>query len=142
MIHQAIEQLISYTTYQKLITVEDQIYLYNQLCSLFQLEGQDPTFHEVPLNHSIDDYLKPLLDYGVSENFIEFDTVLNRDLFEDKIMNMFIPRPGDLTKQFYHTMFSDPIKATDDYYKLAKASNYIKTSRIAKNIHYTKENDY
>lgn len=142
MIHQAIEQLISYTSYQELITPEDQIYLYNQLCSLFHLEGQEPTFHEVPLDHSIDDYLKPLLDYAVQEKFIEVDTLLNRDLFEDKIMNLFMPRPGDLTKQFYHTMFSDPVKATDDYYQLAKASNYIKTTRIDKNIHYTKENKY
>ena len=70
MIHQAIEQLISYTSYQELITPEDQIYLYNQLCSLFHLEGQEPTFHEVPLDHSIDDYLKPLLDYAVQKKFI------------------------------------------------------------------------
>lgn len=142
MIHQAIEQLISYTTYKELITVEDQIYLYNQLCALFKIEGQDPYFKEVPTDESIDFYLKPILDYAVQEEFIEIDTTLNRDIFEDTIMKLFVPRPGDLTKQFYHTMFSDPVKATDYYYNIAKQSNYIKTSRIKKNIHYVEENDY
>jgi len=142
VIHQAIEQLISYTTFKELITVEDQIYLYNQLCSLLNIEGQKPSFHEVPLDKSIDDYLTPILDFAVQEHMIEVDTTLNRDLFEDKIMNHFLPRPGDLTKQFYHTMFSDPELATSTYYKLAKESNYIKTSRIAKNIHYLAENKY
>lgn len=142
MIHQAIEQFISYTTLQELITVEDQIYLYNQICALLKIEGQDPSFQEVPTEKPIDFYLKPILDYAAQEDFIEFDTTLNRDLFEDQIMNMFMPRPGDLTKQFYHTMFSNSLKATNDYYNIAKQSNYIKTTRINKNIHYIKENNY
>lgn len=142
MIHQAIEQLISYCTYQELITVEDQIYLSNQLCALLDIEAFDPSFDEVSIDEPIDFYLKPVLDYAVKEKFIPIDTTWNRDIFEDKIMNLFMPRPGDLTKQFYHTMFDDPLKATNDYYHIAKQSNYIKTSRINKNIHYVKENDY
>jgi UDPglucose--hexose-1-phosphate uridylyltransferase len=142
MIHQLIEELISFSTYKELITVEDQIYVYNQLCALFKLEGQNPSFKEVSTNQNVDTYLKPILDYAVEKKLIALDTVVNRDIFEDQIMNHFMPRPGDLTKQFYQKLFENPVEATDFIYHIAQQSNYIKTSRINKNIQYKEKNTY
>ena len=70
------------------------------------------------------------------------DTVLNRDLFEAKIMDIVIPRPSEVNNTFFNLYKKDKKKATNYYYDLSHKSNYIKTSRTSKNIIWKSETKY
>ena len=47
-------------------------------------------------------------------------------------MNCLMPRPSEVVKKFYDLYREDKQAATDYYYGLSRASNYIRVDRIEK----------
>ncbi|UOR11352.1 UDP-glucose--hexose-1-phosphate uridylyltransferase [Halobacillus amylolyticus] len=142
-IHKEIDRLIYYGLHKKMISVWDVDYVRNALLELFQLEDYQPA--EVPkerLETPID-ILENMLDYAVENQLIPDDTVTQRDLFNPKIMNKLIPRPNEVIQTFYHHYQTEgPVAATNYFYELAKSSHYIRTDRVAKNVHWYSPTSY
>ena len=78
-----------------------------------------------------------MLDHAVTKGLIE-DNTTSRDLFDTKIMNCIMPRPHTVNEKFKQKYMVSPKVATDYYYKLSIASNYIRKSRTDKNIIWKK----
>lgn len=135
-----IDQLVLYAQDNGFIEAEDFIYVTNKLNDILQFKeyvGTDKVYKKIEEPSSI---LKPLLDFAVSQNLIDPDTVTRRDLFEAKIMDVLLPRPSELNRIF--NSHETPQKQTEYFYKLSKKSNYIKTSRTDKNIIWKSDTVY
>ena len=78
---------------------------------------------------------------AIAENIID-DTITERDLFDTKVMNCLMPRPSEVIAKFKENYSISPKKATEYYYDLSIASNYIRKSRIDKNIVWKASTEY
>lgn len=138
-LYEAISLLVSYGIETKLIKEEDRIYVTNQVLELLQLDAYEEviTIQKKPLEK----ILEVLLDYACEKEIIE-DTVSQRDLFDTKIMNVLLPRPSDVMKEFKCRYLSSPKAATDYYYTFSKDSNYIRRYRIQKDKKWTVDTEY
>ncbi|WP_371018121.1 UDP-glucose--hexose-1-phosphate uridylyltransferase [Pseudalkalibacillus sp. JSM 102089] len=142
-IYLEIERLLQYGLQKQLIEMVDADYARNALLHLFELNGVESFPH--PPEEQLDTptpFLENMLDYAVITGLIEEDTVTERDLFDSKIMNTIVPRPSEVIRQFYEDYRDSPIKATSTFYQLSKDSQYIRTNRIAKNVHWYSKTEY
>lgn len=140
MINHEINRLINFALQKKLIHEEDKIYASNMLLGLLKINEFEPEEINEDLE-TASPILKNILDYAVSMNLIE-DTVTERDLFDTNIMNCFMPRPSEVIRNFKELYSALPKMATDYYYNLSIASNYIRKNRIDKNIIWKTETEY
>ena len=116
-----INRLIQFALDKEMITKDECDYSVNLLLDLFE---------HLPLATPI---LEKMLDHAVTKGLIE-DNTTSRDLFDTKIMNCIMPRPHTVNEKFKQKYMVSPKVATDYYYKLSIASNYIRKSRTDKNI--------
>lgn len=140
MINFEVNRLINFGLQKGLISEDDRIYSINMLMGLLKLND----FRDELVNECLDtptDILENILDYAVCHNFIE-NTVTERDLFDTSVMNCLMPRPSEVRNKFKTLYNEDPIKATDYFYDLSIASNYIRKSRIDKNIVWKTSTEY
>lgn len=141
MIYHYIQALVNYGLEQNLIKVEDKNYVINSLLELFQLdEWQNP--EENNEFQALDEILNCLCDYAYSQGILKEDSVVYRDLFDTKIMNLLMPRPSEVIKTFYEHYEKSPMEATSYYYKLSQDSNYIRRDRIAKDKKWVTATEY
>ena len=140
MINHEINRLINFALNKKLIDDLDVIYSTNMLLGLLNLSD----FKKEEINEELSEpssILNNILDYAVSENIID-DTITERDLFDTKVMNCLMPRPSEVIAKFKENYSISPKKATEYYYDLSIASNYIRKSRIDKNIVWKASTEY
>lgn len=140
MINYEINRLINFAMQQDLICAEDKIYSTNMILGVLDLNE----FETVEVNENLNiptPILENILDYAVEKNIIE-DTITERDLFDTKLMNCVMPRPSEVINKFDEIYSTSPENATDYYYKLSIASNYIRKDRIDKNIVWKTPTEY
>ena len=140
MINYEINRLINFSFQQNLITEEDIIYATNMLLGTLKLNEFNPE----EVNEILETpapILENILDYAVEENLIE-NTVTERDLFDTLIMNCVMPRPSEVITKFNELYTVSEEKATEYYYNLSIASNYIRKDRIDKNILWKAATEY
>ena len=135
-----INRLLNFALQQGLIAEEDKYYSANLLLDLLQVDEFEPVEinETLPIAHDI---LENMLDYAVEKGLCE-DTVVQRDLFDTRIMNCVMPRPSEIIKKFRAIYEKSPIQATDYFYKTNIASNYIRKDRIDKNIIWKAATEY
>jgi len=132
MINYEINRLINFAIQQGLITEEDKIYSTNMLLGILKLNEFDPEDVSEILETPTP-ILENMLDYAAEQNFIE-NTVTERDLFDTLIMNCVMPRPSEVISKFNELYKESKETATEYYYNLSIASNYIRKERIDNNI--------
>lgn len=139
MNHQ-INRLIHFALQKGMIQEWDVDYSINLLLALFKLDSfeAEDINEELPTSTPI---LEVMLDYGQSVGIIE-EGQTARDLFDNKIMNCVMPRPSEVINTFNYLYKESPEKATDYYYHLSIASNYIRKDRTDKNIRWTSPTKY
>ena len=140
MINHELNRLLNFALQKKLIHEKDKIYAANMLLGLLKINEFEPE----EINETLETaspILENILDYAVSKNLIE-DTVTERDLFDTNIMNCLMPRPSEVIGNFKKLYSESPEKATEYYYNLSIASNYIRKDRIDKNIIWKAETEY
>ncbi len=139
-INYELNKLIKYGLKTKILYPEDKTYSINQLLNLLKLDE----YNEVKVKEKIDynSTMENILDYAVKKGLIEENTITRRDLFDTKIMNCIIPRPSQIIKKFYEEYKKSPEDATKYYYSFSKATNYIRTSRIKKDIRWKTKTKY
>lgn len=140
MINHEINRLINFALKKSLITEADKIYSTNMLLGLLNLNEFEPK----EINEDLDTptpILENILDYAAENKMIE-NTVTERDLFDTNIMNCVMPRPSEVINKFNEILSKSPENATDYYYNLSIASNYIRKDRIDKNIIWKATTEY
>lgn len=144
MINTYIKQLVEYGIDNSLIEEEDRIYTTNIILEMLGLdEYEEPgEVDKLEQPSDLERTLKGILDFAVEKGIIESDSVVLRDLFDTKVMNALVPKPSQVIKTFYEKYKTSPKEATDYFYKLSKASDYIRTYRIAKDVKWIKNTEY
>ena len=136
-----INELLDFGLLKKMITKEDVAYSANLLLDLFLLDD----FQRVETNKVFEsqciETLEAMLDFAVEKGIIE-NTITQRDLFDTKIMNCIMPRPSEVIQKFDNLYQENKKAATDYFYDLSIASNYIRKTRTDKNIFFQKDVHY
>lgn len=135
-----ISRLINFACQKNMIKEADVDYSVNLLLDLFKLDS----FEMEEVNEELEictPILEGMLDYAVEKGLIE-DTITAKDLFDTRIMNCVMPRPSEVRETFEAYYKEDPKKATQYFYNLSIASNYIRKNRTDKNIGFKKPVKY
>ena len=134
-----IDRLIEISINNNLIEDMDTVYTRNRLLSLFTENSYTPC--EEKLTLSFHETLNELINIAIEKKIIE-DALYSKDIFSSDIMNIFLPTPSLINKEFYKRYAISPKESTDYFYSLSKSSNYIRTDRIAKNINFKAPSKY
>lgn len=144
MIYDYIRQLVEYGISKKLIEPEDEIYTTNVLLDILKLDSceKPETVNRIEGPQDLEAALKGILDYAEDNGIIEAGSVVIRDLFDTRIMNALVPKPSQVIKSFWEKYKISPKEATDYYYDLSRASDYIRTYRVAKDRKWVVPTEY
>ena len=144
MIHTYIKQLVEYGIEKGLLEPCDSVYTTNLLLDMLEADTYDDPgkVKKIETPSDLEETLKGILDYALEKKIIEQDSVVLRDLFDTKIMNGLMPRPGEVIRAFWEKYEKSPKEATDYYYHLSKASDYIRTYRIARDKKWVVSTEY
>ena len=140
MIDSYILGLVDYAVKSGLIEKEDYIYCVNGVLEAMQMNSIDFTAEAVKTD-SLEEILSALLKDAVERGICD-DNQTAYDLFDTKLMGVFTPFPSTVRKTFAQLYSEDSKKATDWYYNLSKATNYIRTQRVARDKKWTYDCDY
>lgn len=140
MIYESIKKLVTYALETGLIEKEDTVYMTNRVLELLSLyEYEEPT--ETYKNVELESTLKEILDYAVKQGIISSDTT-SRDLFDTKLMSIFVSSPSAVIKKFYSLYEESSEKATDFYYNFSCNTDYIRRYRIKRDLKWKSESEY
>lgn len=139
-INREINRLLNFARQQNLMEESDCYYAANRLLDMLRVHEYEPEKIEETLDTATP-ILENMLDYAVAEHLIE-DTVNERDLFDTRLIDAVMPRPSEVISRFKADLAKSPRLATDNYYKLSIASNYIRKARIDKNIIWQTATEY
>ena len=141
MLQESIKKLVQYGINEGLTPECERIYTTNLLLECMNEDeyvAPDCDMSEIIL----EDVLADLLDEAVKRGIIE-DSITYRDLFDTKLMNCLCPRPAQVIDEFNRIYDNDGAEAATDYfYNLSKASDYIRTYRVKRDLKWTTETDY
>lgn len=139
MIDTAIAQLLGYAERRGLIEESDRTWAANRILDALHLSSwEEPeTVPERPL----EEILKELLDYAVSQGIVE-DNVTARDLFDTELMGRLTPRPSAVIAAFREKYAVSPEAATDWYYRFSRDTDYIRTYRVARDVKWVTSTAY
>ena len=134
-----IKALVNYALKEGLIEKEDEIFAVNQLLDVLDLqEFNQPEF--VP-EMALKEILEGLLAFAVDKKLIG-DSVVEKDLFDTKLMACVTPRPSTVVNTFKELKKNAAKKATDYFYKLSCDCDYIRRYRIKKDIKWVYPSEY
>ncbi|MGL5617121.1 MAG: UDP-glucose--hexose-1-phosphate uridylyltransferase [Sarcina sp.] len=127
-----IDRLVAYGISKKLIDVEDEVYGRNRILNLLNLDNYKRVEGNLDIQ-SIEEILDNLTTFAVKEKLIE-DSLINREIFSIELMAAITPRPSEVIKEFKKRYEISPKEATDYFYDFSKATNYVKTERVKKDL--------
>ena len=128
-----IDQLVLYALRKKLIAPRDRVWVVNRLLEILHLDEYKPTGFCGKTPQYPCEILSKLCDFAAQKGLISPDTVTMRDLFDTKLMGVFAKQPSQTAKDFFDLYKKDPHMATAHFYRTARALDYIRTARVAKN---------
>lgn len=144
MIEQNIKQLVEYGIAKKLVEPEDRVYTTNMLLDMLGLDAYNEP-GEVPdieTPQELEQALNALLNYAVEKGLIEENSIVLKDLFDTRLMNALVPKPSQVIRTFWEKYKESPEAATDYYYSLSRATDYIRTYRIEKDMKWETPTEY
>lgn len=138
-----IERLLKFGQKWGLLQNWDMVPVRNQLMELLKVsEPYEGSMSEEAAETPVE-ILDNILDHAVREGLLTDNTVTYRDLLDTRIMGLLTPRQSEVVRDFYNTAkVQSIIKATDDYYRLAIKTNYIRMDRIEKNLYWKTPTEY
>lgn len=142
-------ELVNYALMNELIEEDDKIYVTNRLLEVFEKIGLDTDSEAIKgdveskkhITRRIAEILSDCLETAINDGLIEA-TQLNKDLFDTKIMGVLTPMPSVVRKHFKELYNNSPKFATDYFYELNKACNYIRCDRIEKDQKWKYNSEY
>ena len=139
MIDVSIEKLVNYAISKGLIEECDRVWAENALLSALRLDSF--TRPENVEDAALESILAELIACGVENGLLD-DSITEKDLFDSRLMGLLTPRPSDVIGKFRNLYAEDPKKATDYYYDLSRATDYIRTYRVVKDLKWKSETEY
>lgn len=134
-INYLITELVNYGISSGLVDEFDRVFTINRLVETLGLnEYEEPDSKIVPRKLHL-----------ILEDFIALQgdlTNAQKDLFDTKLMGVLTPPPSCVISMFNSLREESSKDATDWYYNFSKATNYIRTDRIAKDIKWKSETKY
>ena len=141
-----VNRLVSYGVTTGLIEKEDAVFAKNQLLMHLGLDGFESEAQAGELMtvsvDDLEDILKKLLDYAVAHGLTVNDGIVARDLFDTKLMGVFVSKPSEVTRQFRALYGQSSKAATDFFYKLSQDSDYIRRYRIKRDLKWKAPTEY
>ena len=144
-----IESLLQFALNKQMIEPEDLIWARNQLLAYLKISAgdvdmtrfgkTDPSYDNCENAVCI---IEALIDDYASRGLMSDDSASARDRMEAGLMNLLMPRPSELTAAFWEKYANSKTSATDYFYNLCKASNYIQMERLKKNIKWLASTKY
>jgi UDPglucose--hexose-1-phosphate uridylyltransferase len=136
-----IERLLQYAQDNGLLSKWDIVEKRNRLMDLLELS--EPYTGKIEAKKETQtDILNNILDYAYKEGLLKENTITYRDLMDAKIMGIIMQPSSAIIREFNNMYNENKEKATDWYYNISKASNYIRTDRIAKNLSWKTKTVY
>lgn len=137
-----IERLLVYGIKKGLIEVEDKVYVRNRIMQILNLNDIEEVEEinenlETPIS-----CLENILDYAFNERLLESNSVESRDLLDTKIMGCLVKMPSIIIKEFNKLYNESEKKATEYYYNLSRATNYIRVDRVKKDMKWKTATEY
>ena len=141
MVYDAIKKLVQYGVETGLCREEDQIYTTNRILEALHMdEYEEPKQDYMQIN--LEETLKELLDYACEKGITQ-DSIGYRDLFDTKLMDCLMPRPSEVSDQFWKIYKEQGARAATDYfYKLSQDSDYIRRYRVCKDQKWIAKTSY
>ena len=135
-----IKKLVQYGINSGLIPESERNYSTNMILDAFGKDDySDPDISGEEIN--LDNILDNLLGIACEMKLIE-DSITYRDLFDTKLMNFIMPRPSQVSEIFWKKYSNSPKEATDFYYDFSTKTNYIRKSRVEKDLKWTVPSQY
>ena len=136
-----IRDLVEYAVREGLADPLDRVFYRNRLMDEMHVDDftPDPTeAREVPL----EELLGALCDYAIEHEIIPDRGITGRDLFDTRLMGILTPRPSEVVREFNRLYAESPERATDYYYHISCASDYIRTYRVKKDLKWVYSGKY
>jgi len=134
---QLIEELLVFAEQKQLIETVDRPYYRNLLLDVLDLDAPEGEF-SVPecVHETATKLLVQLCDLTVEKGLIE-DMGYARDLFSARVMGLLTPSPKEVREAFLMDVKAGKAEeATDRFYQMCRACDYIKVDAIAQNVRY------
>ncbi|MBQ5480504.1 MAG: UDP-glucose--hexose-1-phosphate uridylyltransferase [Clostridia bacterium] len=139
-VYAAIGALSDYAISHGLAEEADRHCLVNALLEKLGLDDYE-TVGDVPFA-GLDDILDTLVDYAAGQGLLKSESITGRDLFDTALMGVVTPRPSDVVKTFQSLYGESPEKATDWFYQFSQDTNYIRATRVAKDIRWSVPSEF
>lgn len=137
-----IDRLIAYAVNQKLLKEQDRVWAVNQLLDILNLSDYTPSGFTGKSPQYPVEILHEICNWAAKKGLFTPDTVTMRDLFDTKLMGVFAREPSRVEEEFFALHKRNPKAATDKFYHDARALDYIRTARVAKNRQWKARTPY
>ena len=141
MINTYITELVNYGISKGLVDELDRVYVTNRLIGFFGLDEYTAP-EEVPASRELHLILEDMMSWAYSNGVMKSDTTAGKDLFDTAIMGVITPPPSAVIRRFSELCNKSSKDATDWYYAFSKATNYIRTDRIAKDVKWVTPTEF
>ena len=136
-----ISRLLEYGVRRGLIKEEDATYSANRMLALLREGSFTPAAVREKLR-TPEQALDELCELAAEKGLVEPDTRDGRDQFDTELMACLTPRPSEVVGRFRTLYDQSPKEATDYYYDLSRATNYIRVDRVEKDRLWTAPTPY
>ena len=133
--------LVEYAEKNGLTDPLDRVFCRNRLMEELGVAAFEPTDGEA-VSMPLEEILSALCDYAIENGIIPDRGIVGRDLFDTKLMGILTPRPSEIVRSFNRFYAESPKRATDWYYRISCASDYIRTYRIKKDLKWVYSGKY
>lgn len=138
-IYQSIQAFVDQAIEADLLDSLDSIYCRNRLMAILNLN--DFKSETGKTNKSLLELMDELTAYAREQEIIDHSQY-EQEMFEARVMDLLTPLPSKLNQEFWQLYNQSPLQATDYFYKLSQANDYIKTRNIGRNISFKSPSAY
>ncbi len=136
-----IRELTAYGIRTGIVDGRDENFVRCKLMDIMDIDSYEPT-QEVVMERELHLILEDLCHEAAQAKLIDGESVVERDLFDTRLMGALTPPPSAVIDKFNSLYAADPAQATDYFYSLAIKSNYIREDRIRKDLKWVVDSDY
>lgn len=133
-----LDALVNYAADCGLIQEEDKSYAFNRLLEVMELDSAEG---EGTVSAPLCEILEALCEDACRRGVIG-DNIVERDLFDTKLMGVLTPFPHEVRRKFSELYAQNPESATAWYYQFSQDTNYIRRDRIQKDRKWTYDSKY
>ena len=144
-IYESLHRLVNYAIRTGLIEECDRAYSLNRVAEILGLDEVEDCGVRLSIKaeeDELEEVLGTICDYAAEKGLIESNTVVYRDLFDTKIMGALTPRPSEVQSRFASLYIENPERATDYFYNISRASDYIRAYRVKRDLKWAVPSEY